>query len=460
MSGHRMHLGLIGLLVVALIFSACSTPTPQAANPPIVQTVVVEKPVIQTVVVEKEKTVETIVTPTPEKVNLQVWYLSGSPEELKLVEDYSNKFAAKHPGVTVTISPYGYDDMNKTLKLALDSGTGPDVAYCSPGTVGHIAYAKAGHLVELTSTVKDRGWDQRQPMDQIMYWQKELGGPIYGIPYDLTTVGVFYNKDLFDKWGYKPATTFEEFQTLIGAVKSKGVTPFPAGGLDGWPFDHYFMSLVHVTTPIDQIEAINYSKPTGNWASPGFIQAATILDDWVKKGYFNDKFMASTADDQSNLFMTGKTAMDIAGTWNNFTFLQQAGFKVGFFPLPRVNPDIAWHSMITPNNVWVIPKYTKHQELAIDYLDYMLSSEVATALWNSGDIPTFRFATLPQPKSDLQKDVYQSLIDTGIGYYFSTIPEVDSVHINALQSMAAGDLTPKDAMEKIQAAYVKATSGK
>jgi len=196
--------------------------------------------VVETVIVEKEKTVEKVVTPTPEQVNLQVWYLSGSPEELKLIEEYSNKFAAKHPGVTVTLSPYGFDDMNKTLKLALDSGTGPDVAYCSPGTVGHIAYAKAGHLLELTNIVKERGWDQRQPMDEIMYWQKELGGPIFGIPYDITNVGVFYNKDLFDKWGLKPAKTFEEFQALLAAVKSEGYTPFPAGGLDGWPFDHYF----------------------------------------------------------------------------------------------------------------------------------------------------------------------------------------------------------------------------
>ena len=460
MSGNRKHVGLIGLLVVVLIFSACTSSSPQGVDTPVVRTVVVEKPVVETVIVEKEKTVEKVVTPTPEQVNLQVWYLSGSPEELKLIEDYSNKFAAKHPGVTVTLSPYGFDDMNKTLKLALDSGTGPDVAYCSPGSIGHILYSKAGHLVELTNIMKERGWDQRHPMDAIMYWNKELGGPIYGVPFDITNVGVFYNKDIFNKLGIKPPKTFEEFQALIAAVKSKGYTPFPAGGMDGWPFDHYFMILAHVAMPIEKIEDINFARPTGNYADDGFIRAATILDDWIKKGYFNDNFLASSADDQSNLFITGKTAMNIAGTWNDFTFLQQTDFEVGFFPVPRVNPDIAWHSMITPNNVWILPKYTKHQELAIDYIDYMLGGDVAKALWDSGDIPTFRFATVPEAKSSLQKEVYQVLNDTGIGYYFTTIPEVGEVEITSLQSMAMGDLTPKQAMEKIQEAYVKATSGK
>jgi raffinose/stachyose/melibiose transport system substrate-binding protein len=460
MSGKRMYSGLIGFLVIVLLLTACTSPSSQGASTPVVQTVVVEKPVVETVVVEKEKTVEKVVTATPEQVNLQVWYLSGSPEELKLIEDYSNKFASKHPGVTVTLSPYGFDDMNKTLKLALDSGTGPDVAYCSPGSVGHILYAKAGHLVELTSIIKDRGWDQRHPMDAIMYWNKELGGPIYGVPYDITNVGVFYNKDIFNQLGVKPPKTFEEFQSLIAAVKSKGITPFPAGGLDGWPFDHYFMSLVHVTTPIEKIEDINFARPAGDYTDPGFIQATTILDDWIKKGYLNDNFLATSADDQSNLFISGKTAMDIAGTWNDFTFLQQTDFEVGFFPIPRVNPDLEWHSMITPNNVWILPKYTKHQELAIEYMDYMLGGEVAKALWDSGDIPTFRFATVPEAKSNLQKDVYQTLIDTGIGYYFTTIPEVGEVETSSLQSMAMGDLTAKQAMEKIQEAYSKAMAAK
>ena len=93
------------------------------------------------------------------------------------------------------------------MKLALDSGTGPDVAYVSPGAgAGHVSYAQAGHLVELTDIAQERGWDQRHPMDSLMYWQKELGGPIWGVPFDITNVGVFYNKDLFAELGHKIRT--------------------------------------------------------------------------------------------------------------------------------------------------------------------------------------------------------------------------------------------------------------
>jgi raffinose/stachyose/melibiose transport system substrate-binding protein len=450
------------ILLVAILAACAPAPTPAVVEK------IVTQVVKETVIVEVEGTPqvvekEVVVTATPgpvEEVDLEVWYLSGSPEEIQLVEGLSNTFAEKHPGVTVTLSAYGFDEMNKTIKLALDSGTGPDVAYVSPGAgAGHISYAQAGHLVELTDIVTERGWDQRHPMDAIMYWQKELGGPIWGVPYDVTNVGVFYNKNIFDELGLNPPQTFEEFETLLANLKDQGYTPFSVGALDGWPFDHYFGILVHVTVPIEKIEALNYLQPGVSFTEDGFVQAATVLNDWIGKGYFNDNFLAASYQDQNNLFITGETAMNIGGTWNNATFVQQADFEVGFFPVPKVNPDIAWHSMVTPNNVWIVPKYSEHQELALDYIDYMLSGEVARALWDSGDIPTFDFATLPEATSGLQADVYQAGLDTGIGYYFTNnMPEAMETEWSALQLMASGDLTPQEAMEMIEEAHAKAVA--
>ncbi len=446
----RGGLAVVTLLLVlflpiasVLVAGCAAQPTPTAAPQPTAATEATQAP-------------EPTATTAPEPVTLQVWYLSGSPEEIQLLEGLSAKFGEAHPGVKVELSAYGYDDMNKTLKLALDSGTGPDVAYCSPGGPFHLAYAKAGHIIELTDIMKERGWDQKHPADAIAYWQKELGGPIYGAPYDVTTVGVYYNKDLFSELGLKPPETWEEFEKLIATLKEKGHTPFAAGAQDGWPFDHYFMALVHVTTPANKIEDLNYVKPGVKFTDDGFVQAATILNGWVQKGYLNENFLAASADDQAKLFTNGQTAMTIAGTWNNFTFVKQSSFKVGFFALPRVDPNIEWRSMLTPNNVWVVSKYSKHQDLAIDYVDYMMGEDVAKALWDSGDIPTFKFATPPKPTSDLQLDVYQATQKTGVGYYFNVnMAEVGDIEIAALQKMAAGKLTPQEAMATIEEAHVK-----
>lgn len=398
-------------------------------------------------------------TPAPEPVTLQVWYLSQSPEEMQLLEEFSARFEEKHPGVTVEFSAYGFDDMNKTLKLALDAGTGPDVAYSSPGEIGLVSYAKAGHLIELTDIVKQRGWDQNHPMDAIMYYNIPLGGRIYGVPYDVVLVGVFYNKDFFNELGLEPPDTFEEFDSLLASLKENGYTPFSCGALDGWTLDHYFQLLLHVTTPIEKIQALAYVQPGVSYTEDSFIQAATILKSWVDKGYFNEGFLASSYDDQNNLFITGQTAMNIGGTWNNATFIEQADFEVGFFALPRVNPDLDWHALNTPNNVWEVPVYSEHQDLVIDYIDYMMGEEVARALWSMGDIPTFKFTTVPEPIAGLQLDVYQAAQNTGTGYYFTdNMPEVMPVEWAAIQGLAAGELTPEEAMAMIEEEHAKAVA--
>jgi len=465
MSGKRILMVLLTALVLVGLLVSCA---PKVVKETVVVEKPVEKKVVETVVVEKpvekvvketvvvEKPVEKVVEVTPEPVTLSVWYLSQSPEEIQLVEELSAKFEERHPGVKIDFSAYGYDEMVKTLKLALDSHTGPDIAYGQPGGIGHVAYARAGHLVELTEIMKERGWDQNHPMDAIMYWQKELGGPVYALPYDITVVGVFYNKDIFSSLGLEPPTTWEEFEDILATLKDNGYTPFSCGAMDGWTYDHYFQALLHVTTPIEKIEALKYVRPGVSFTEASFVQAAKILKDWIDKGYFNDNFLAASYDDQNNLFITEQVAMNIGGTWNNATFLQQADFDVGFFALPRVNPDIEWHSILSPNNVWMISQYSEHKDLAIEYLDYMLSAEVARALWNSGDIPTYKFASPPEPTSDLQADVYKVTQETGIGYYFNdNAPERGEAEISALQAMAAGDLTPEEAMAEIEKVNAK-----
>ena len=448
------HILFIAIIILMALSTGCAQTTPTQAVPTaVVPTAVVPTAVVPTAVVPTDTSVP------PEEVTLNVWFLSQSPEEIKLMETFAEKFSTNHPGVKVVLTPYGYDDFIKTMKLALDSGTGPDVAYSATGGLGHLAYAEAGYLVELTDIVKERGWDQRQSMDSIMYWQKELGGPIYGIPFDTTTIGVYYNKDKFNELGLKVPQTWEDFQSLLATVKSQGLVPFSAGSLDGWPFLHYYYAILHCNTPIGNIEAINYGKPEGNFLAPDFVESATLLEDWVKKGYFQDGFQGASYDDQNNLFLSRETLMNIGGTWNNSTYIQQADFNVGFFPVPKIKSDIEWHSVKSPNNVWIVSKFSTNQELAIDYIDYMLSEEVALGLWNSGDIPTYNFATLPEPIDPLQLDVYNVTQETGIGYFYtSNLPETTAVETPSFQKLADGSFTPEQTLAAMQEAYLKDTA--
>jgi trehalose/maltose transport system substrate-binding protein len=57
-------------------------------------------------------------------------------------------------------------------------------------------------------------------MDQAMY-----NGSLYAIPYYMSYAGLFYRKDLLDKYGLKPPTTWDELISQINTVaKKEGIT--------------------------------------------------------------------------------------------------------------------------------------------------------------------------------------------------------------------------------------------
>ncbi|NIM93779.1 MAG: extracellular solute-binding protein [Anaerolineales bacterium] len=392
-------------------------------------------------------------TEVPEEVQLEVWVLSQSPEEIENFETMSEVFAESHPGVSVVVSPYSWEAFNNTIKLALDSGTGPDLAYGQPGPLGHVALAEAGHLVDLTPYVTELGWDTTHPEGARTYWAKDPADPVYAMPFDITNVGVFYNVELFEANGWEPPTTWEEFQTLLADIKAAGITPFSCGATSGWTFDHYFQALVHVTVPIDDIAKVYKLEAGPSYTDDVWVQAATIVNDWVEAGYFNEGFMGMAYEDQNNLFITEQVAMNLGGTWNNSTFIAQPEFTAGFFRLPKINPDIDHHSMVTPNNAWYISTYTEHLDLSVAYVDFMLGLEMAEAKWAAGDIPDYIFDVVPDPVARLQADVYAAAQGVGIGYYFTDNPELMEAEWAAIQAMGVGDLTPEEAMAQIDEVF-------
>lgn len=439
----RMLIGVTLMLLFALVAScAKATEAPEPTTPP-------EAPEVEPTKAPEPTEAPPEPTEPPEEVELEVWYLSQSPEDIQTMENMTAVFEGMHPGVTVEFSAYTFEDFNKTAKLALDSGTGFDLAYGQGGYFGHLQYAAAGHLVDLTDIVVERGWDQMQTETMLTFSKDDKDDPVYGVHYDVTDVGVFYNTEIFDELSLTPPETWEDLENILVTLKDAGYVPFSCGALDGWTLDHYFQALVHVTVPIEQIEKVLRVQEGVSYLEDGFVQAATILKDWVDKGYFNEGFLGLGYDDQNNLFITAQTAMNLGGTWNNSTFIAQPDFVVGYFPLPLVNTELEWHGLVTPNNIWMISSYTEHLEMSIEYVEFFLGEEVATAKWNQGDIPGYMFETIPEPIAKIQEDVYLATQLRGHGRYFTDDPELLEAEWNTMQALAAGDLTPEEAMAEM-----------
>jgi raffinose/stachyose/melibiose transport system substrate-binding protein len=293
-------------------------------------------------------------------------------------------------------------------------------------------------------------------MDVIKHW--DTTDRTYGISYDVVTVGVFYNPDILADLSLEPPQTFEEFEAMLAAIKAAGITPIAVGGAQGFRLTHINDQISHGVVPWENLHGILDLDPEARWDSPEMLASVSKLNEWLKAGYFNDNPESTASADADSLFLTGQTALDIAGTWNNSLFIEQAeGFEPRFFALPPMNPDLPRHiGGYTPNNAWCVPVYSEHPEIALDLMDFMLGEESAQARWESGTIVAYRFAEPPAPLYPLQADVYNSMQEGMTGQYTDGAhPELRSVGWSAFQEMAAGRLTPEELVAQLQAKYLE-----
>ncbi|MEX2540895.1 MAG: extracellular solute-binding protein, partial [Trueperaceae bacterium] len=355
---------------------------------------------------------------------LSFWFEGESPASVALFQKAADRFVAGyHTPVEIEITVYAFDDMLRTMPLALDGGTGPDAASVPPLTQGSDRYAKAGHLLDLTQIAEERGWLDNYSADVLAYNNAGTPGSIYGVPYSLTTVGVYYNGDIFDELGLAVPTTFGEFEQVLADLKEAGYTPISVGALDGWPLDHVWSQIVHTNIPIEYITRLEQLDPEVSYTAPEMIEASYKILEWMRAGYLDPNMLSTSYGDANSMFISGRVPITITGTWAQADFTEQPEFEARFFPMPRLNPDLpTWNAGgSAPYNNLVVPSGGDNVEIAVDFVDYLLSEENMRAFWNDGTLVSFQFDEVPPATTVLQGDIYAAMQQTGPGYYHGVI---------------------------------------
>ncbi len=387
-------------------------------------------------------------------VTLTFWFEGEAPATLDIFREAFDRFEAENPGVTIELVGFPFEDMVRTLPLALDGGTGPDSATVPPVSVGTWLYAEAGHLVDLAPIAEERGWLDNLDPKAIEVNNMPFENEIYGIPYEWTGVGVYYNTGIFEELGLEIPTTIEEFEAVMQATLDAGYVPVSVGGRDAWPLQHVWSQLVHTNIEYDHLLALEQLDPTVSYVAPGLIEAGEKIVEWTEKGYLDPNMLASSFVDANNLFVNEEAAMNIGGTWVQADF-RLADFEVGFFRTPPMNPDLPYHmGGFTPYDDFVIVANTEHLDIVVDLIDYLVSEENMAFFWENGLLVPFQFDELPDAVDQLQVDIFSAMQQSGPGLFEGNIsPEVQQTIWAKMQEMVAGDITPEQAMQDVQAVY-------
>lgn len=371
------------------------------------------------------------------------------------IEEKIRQFEKVNPGIRVEHCFWENQSYKTKLKVAMFSGEGPDIFFNWGGESQYI-YARTGLLYDLTNDLGKNKWG----LSQRFFVSHSYHGKIYGIPFFPTVSVVWYNKEIFKKYGWKVPLTWQEFLTLCHRIKAQGYTPIAMGGQESWTILHTYMHIVNRTAGRKSyLLAKNRQIP---FTHPDFVKAFQILQDLAFKGYFPAEVLSLNHMDANQMLIYEKAVMMISGNWEYACLtnrLRQDLNKWDFFSFP-VFPGKKGdsNSIIGAMDGFSIKK-SPHAKAAVKFLKYLSSKANLVEIYkNSGNMLALATPYIGIHDPPQFKKIAKLLVSApeATQWWDQDLPDpVSQVLLRSLQDLVAGKCTPQQAAVRIEQAYEK-----
>ncbi|MCL2050804.1 MAG: maltose ABC transporter substrate-binding protein [Lachnospiraceae bacterium] len=279
--------------------------------------------------------------------------------------DYANAlieaFTSKYPKVNIEFERV--DAVSAGQKLALDgpAGIGPDILH-----IGDAGMAIAdGHIEPLPADMQAR-------MEELLLEPAldmlAVGGRLYGVPFALENMAIFYNKDLIES----PPETFEEIFEFASTYNDPALGKY---ALRLQP-ENFFGNYVFLT-------AFGYSifGPNGDdWKNPGFDskEMADGLQFFKSlREVYDVNAVDGTYDAVYGAFDRGEVPLVFNGPWG-ITSAKAGDVNFGIAKFPTINgvQPLAFSTVQAVS----ISSYAKNFDAAFAFAEFMVSLEGAQIL--------------------------------------------------------------------------------
>ncbi|WP_218003523.1 ABC transporter substrate-binding protein [Nocardia concava] len=386
----------------------------------------------------------------------KIWHYEAANSAMGVAWDQAIKdFQAAHPDLTVKFERKGFEQIQKTGPMILNSSDAPDVMENPKGNGTAGLLARKGLLTDLTPAAQKYGWDKLLPASLGVpgrYDDKGVmgSGNWYGIPSYGEFGLIYYNKSLFAKHGIPIPATFDDLMRAMDAFLAKGVTPLANAGSEYIGHQYIYQLAL---TKADRAWVDSYQRYTtkADFHDAAWSYAFNTFSDWVKKGYIAKDSAGLKAEDAGNAFEQQKYPMIMSGTWWFGRFQKEITFDWDTFAFPgsKLYPG-------SGGNLWIVPKKSKKTDLATEFIDLTMRKQIQNLLGNNGGVPIAADpAAITDPKSQqLAKTFAQMSANDGLAYY----PDWPAagfydVFSSQVQKLISGTASPDQVQSDLQKAY-------
>ena len=387
---------------------------------------------------------------------LKLWHYESADGAMGIAWDKAiEMFKAEHPGVTVKFERKAFEQVQQNAGMILSSDEGPDVMEYNKGNATAGLLSSQGLLTDLSDVVTERGWDKKLSASlqtTARYDDKGVmgSGKWYGVPNYGEYVTVYYNKDMFARYGLTVPTTLDELTAVMDAFVAKGVTPLGMSGAE-YPAGQLFYELALSRADRSFVDDYQLYKNPVSFGSDPLKYGADTFAEWVRKGYVSKQSASLKADEMGVQFMSGKVPMIVSGTWwyGRFASEMKAGWDTFLFPGNTLTAG-------SSGNLWVVPTASKAKDLAYDFIDVTMRPEIQNLLGNSGGIPVAADPSkITDPKNQRIIANFNALKDSdGLAFYPDwPVPGYYDVLVAGFQGLINQTKTPAQVLDDISGPY-------
>lgn len=363
---------------------------------------------------------------------------AASPEETALLEQTLKDFEAKYPNIKVKHDVINSQYMD-VMKTRLIGGEAADVFYLDSSEAP--ALIETGVLEPLDTYIANTPDFDMNDYEKPLLEAFQADGKTYGLPKGYSTLGLFYNKKMFEEANLEVPTTFEEFREA-SKLLTKGEDVYGFGVAPELARMYYIAESKGGKVVTDDL---------ASFADPRVIEGLQPIVDM----HLIDKSIAQPSEVGASwggeMFGQQKTAMVIEGNWaipylqNNFPELD-----FGIAEVPTIDGN---NGTMAYTVSYVMNKDSKNKDAAWKLISYLTGKEGMETWTSKGfELPSRKSvaANLGYDQDELRGALVAGASYATVWQAGTNLPTINNNFNNQFVSAYLGDRPLDEALKEAE----------